>query len=259
GYTKGAFTGAVGSRKGKMEQAHNGTLFLDEIENLSLDQQSKLLKVLEEKKINPLGSNAPKIVDFRLILATNINLQKLVEEGKFREDLFFRIHVYQVELPPLRERGEEDIYLIIDHYINDRSVTIEKDALELLKKYTWPGNARELKNLLKKFEIIARTNDNIITFEIVKEGFRKYKDRDQIKDTLGDLVDYYGGNVPAMLKDFEDAAVLGMFKEYTGNISKIAQKVYKESTEDTKNHREKVRKVLERNTHVLDEYDDIDD
>lgn len=256
GYMKGAFTGAGQNRKGKMESAHKGTLFMDEIENITLEQQSKLLRILENKKIYPLGSNEGKIADFRLICASNVDLHKMVEEGKFREDLFYRLNVYHIDLPPLQERGEEDISLLINYFLSETgNFKIEKDALELLKKYSWPGNARELKNLLKKFEIITSHNsrDNTITFEIVKEGFRKFKSKDKLTEILSYLFEYYNGNIPGVLKDLEDFVVTKMHKEFNGNISKIAQRVYQEGAEDNRNHREKVRKVIERNRHLVSE------
>ncbi|MDY6933936.1 MAG: sigma 54-interacting transcriptional regulator [Spirochaetota bacterium] len=258
GYVKGAFTGAVDQRKGKIELADKGTLFLDEVENISLEQQAKLLKVLEEKKIYPLGSNKEREVDFRLICATNVDLFKLAEEGKFRQDLLYRINVFQIELPPLRERGEMDIDLLIRHFVSLKQnslIEIEKYALQLLKKYDWPGNIRELRNILTKLEIIARrNNNNVISVDIVKSGFMKYKkDRINVDHLLKDLVDYYNGNVPNMLREYEDMAVLESYKNFNKNISKIAQKIYKETPEDNKNYRGRVRKVLERNMHLLND------
>ncbi|MCP4132903.1 MAG: response regulator [bacterium] len=254
GYAKGAFTGASKDHTGKMELAHGGTLFLDEIENLSLEQQAKLLRVMEDNKIYPLGSSEEKIVDFRLICATNIDLHELVEAGRFREDLYYRLNVYKINLPSLRERGEEDIALLVKHFLNKNgNFFIDDDALELLQKYTWPGNVRELKNLLNRFTVIAGNDGgNAISFEIVKEGFKKSKTINRLNRVLVELLEYSSGNIAEIVRRIEDMAVLGAFHEYNGNISKIAQVVFKENPEDNKNHRDKVRAILERNKHLLE-------
>ncbi|MCP4132314.1 MAG: response regulator [bacterium] len=253
GYCRGAFTGAAAERRGKMEFAHQGTLFLDEIENLSLDQQAKLLRVLDAKKIYPIGSEKPKHVDFRLICATNVDLQKMVQEGTFREDLFYRLSGYHIDLPPLRERGSEDIACLVDHYARQQGFIIFDDtALDILKRYSWPGNVRELRNLVKKTGIITVGGGAVRTDVLEKElGKLRQAYRYKFKHLLTNIVHYYNGNLPEFSRDCEDAAVLEMYDDYNGNITKIAERVYKETPDDTRNYRNRVRKILERNKHLL--------
>jgi DNA-binding NtrC family response regulator len=164
GSVKGAYTGSVADRPGKFEEADKGTLFLDEIGELSMDIQVKLLRVIQDREVTRLGSNKPIKVDIRLITATNRNLQELVKEKKFREDLFYRLNVIDIHLPPLRER-KEDIPLLIDLFIkqfNQREgkqiKTLSRDALNALMKYHFPGNIRELENLIERALVLARGN-----------------------------------------------------------------------------------------------------
>jgi DNA-binding NtrC family response regulator len=161
GHEKGAFTGAHQSRAGHIEMAHGGTLFLDEIGTLDLALQSKLLRVLEQHTVQRLGGKVPRKIDFRLITATNEDLEQAVHEGKFREDLYYRINVIPIALPPLRER-EGDIALLVDHFLRFYSAannlplkTIDLEALEVLEDYPWPGNVRELENLMQRFVLMV--------------------------------------------------------------------------------------------------------
>jgi DNA-binding NtrC family response regulator len=161
GAMKGSYTGAVANRPGKFEDADNGTLFLDEIGELAPDIQVKLLRVIQDREFTRLGSNRPIKVDIRLITATNQNLQESVNEKKFREDLFYRLNVINIDLPPLRER-KEDIPLLIDLFIktfNEREgkqiKTLSKDALNALMKYRFPGNIRELENIIERALVLA--------------------------------------------------------------------------------------------------------
>ena len=160
GYEKGAFTGALKGKKGKFEAADGGTLFLDEIGDMPLLAQSKLLRVLEERKISRLGSLENVPVDVRVIAATNKNLEKEVERGSFREDLFYRINVIPVNVPPLRERGD-DVLLLSEYFLERFSSDYKcekpriSDAVkEILLSYSWPGNVRELKNLMERLTIL---------------------------------------------------------------------------------------------------------
>ena len=162
GAVKGAYTGAVQTRKGTFEEADGGTLFLDEIGELPFDLQVKLLRALQEREITKLGSNTPIKVDIRLISATNQNLDQLVRQKKFREDLFFRLNVIDILLPPLRERKEEIPHLI-DLFIkkfNQRErkqiASVSKDAMNLLMKYHYPGNIRELENIVERAVVLSR-------------------------------------------------------------------------------------------------------
>ncbi len=162
GHEKGAFTGAMNARKGKVEMAGDGTLFLDEISELSPRMQGKLLRLLEEREYSPVGSNDTLISDARFITATNTNLAKLVEAGKFREDLYYRLNVVNIVVPPLRER-REDIPPLVGHLLNKINREIHKcirrvpsDVMDALVAYDWPGNVRQLENTLMKAVVLAQ-------------------------------------------------------------------------------------------------------
>jgi DNA-binding NtrC family response regulator len=160
GHEKGAFTGAVSRRKGKFEAAHGGTLFLDEVGDISPKLQLDLLRVLEERKFHRVGGNDPIEVDVRVIAATNRDLKKAVADGSFREDLFYRLNVIPVTLPPLRER-KEDIPLLVDHFLDrleaemKKRVQVSPEAMAALLAHDWPGNVRELRNVLERGAVVA--------------------------------------------------------------------------------------------------------
>ena len=161
GHEKGAFTGAQYRKKGKFEIAEGGTVFLDEIGDISLKTQTDLLRVLQEHEITRVGGNQPLRVDFRCIAATNRSLESLVEEGKFRADLYYRLNVFRIEIPPLGKR-REDIPLLVDHFVrrfslqmNKRIVRVAPDAMALLQQYDWPGNVRELENAVERAMVVA--------------------------------------------------------------------------------------------------------
>lgn len=162
GHVKGAFTGAITDKQGQFEVANGGTLFLDEVGNLSYEVQVKLLRALQERIIQPLGSTKKIPVDVRIITATNDDLLNSIQQGEFREDLYHRLNEFKILLPPLRERGK-DLELFIDHFVSlsnaelERSVThIEPAAKELLLTYDWPGNLRELGNVIKRMVLLTR-------------------------------------------------------------------------------------------------------
>ncbi len=161
GAQKGAYTDARENRPGKFEMAHRGTLFLDEIGDLALDAQAKLLRVLQERQITPLGATRSRPVDVRVIAATNQNLEQAVVRGEFRDDLYWRVNVVNIKLPPLRDR-REDLPLLVDHFLDhfNRELgltvkTIAKDAKALLLAYDWPGNVRELENTLCRTMVLC--------------------------------------------------------------------------------------------------------
>ena len=159
GHVTGAFTGAVKDKMGKFVLADGGTIFLDEIGDLHLELQAKLLRVLQEKLVEPLGSNETIPVDIRVIAASNQNLAARVKEGRFREDLYYRLNVIPITIPPLRERPE-DIPLLAEHFTKtlsqDNDVAVDKKAMALLKLYHWPGNVRELENAIKRALVLKR-------------------------------------------------------------------------------------------------------
>ena len=165
GHEKGAFTGAQYRKKGKFEIAEGGTVFLDEIGDISLKTQTDLLRVLQEREIVRVGGNQIIKVDFRIVAATNKNLEQLIEEGKFRPDLYYRLNVFHIELPPLRER-REDIPALVDHFVrkfcremNKKITRVSPAAMNLLQQYAWPGNIRELENAVERAMVVAQEPD----------------------------------------------------------------------------------------------------
>jgi transcriptional regulator with PAS, ATPase and Fis domain len=162
GHDRGAFTGATIRKDGRFLLAHHGTLFLDEIAELGLSIQAKILRVLQAREFEPLGSNRVQKVDVRIIAATNRDLEKMVREGRFRDDLYYRLNVFPVVLPPLRERLE-DLPALADHFLkkygekNRRRVTsLAPEALQALQQYHWPGNIRELENVIERGVIVCQ-------------------------------------------------------------------------------------------------------
>ncbi len=165
GHEKGSFTGAAGRHVGKFEQAEQGTFFLDEIGDMPLPMQAKLLRVLEEGEVERIGSAKPVSIDVRVVVATHRNLEALVRDGKFRQDLFHRVFVFPLSLPPLRER-RDDIPALIAHFAaqvcaqnNWKPVTFTPQAVEALQEYSWPGNVRELRNMVERLMLLAPSNE----------------------------------------------------------------------------------------------------
>ena len=181
GHEKGAFTGAQYRKKGKFEIAEGGTVFLDEIGDISLKTQTDLLRVLQEHEIVRVGSNQPIKVDFRCVAATNRDLEKLIEEGKFRPDLYYRLNVFHIEIPPLRER-REDIPLLVNHFVRKFSLQMNKKinrvspaAMNLLQQQAWTGNVRELENAVERAMVVAqepeiREQDFVFKTTVVNGG-----------------------------------------------------------------------------------------
>ncbi|MDH4272860.1 MAG: sigma 54-interacting transcriptional regulator, partial [Candidatus Aminicenantes bacterium] len=163
GHVKGAFTGAVSQKEGLFETAERGSIFFDEISTVSLETQAKLLRVMQDKEFMQLGGTKTIRVDTRIIAATNTDLEELIAQKAFRQDLFYRLNVIKIELPPLRER-KEDIPLLVKHFINlssrENNKTIEgvtEDVLEILENYDWPGNVRELENLIERAVVLTKS------------------------------------------------------------------------------------------------------
>ncbi|OAB79996.1 sigma-54-dependent transcriptional regulator [Cochleicola gelatinilyticus] len=171
GHVKGSFTGAINDKKGHFEAAHKGTLFLDEVGNLSYENQIQLLRALQERKVKPVGSNAEIEVDVRIVSATNEDLIKAVEEGRFREDLYHRLNEFSVHIPSLKER-QEDLFLFTEYFLDEANRSLGKQVLGLskeveaaFKKYAWPGNLRELKNVIKRSVLL--TNGDFIPLDVI--------------------------------------------------------------------------------------------
>jgi two-component system, NtrC family, response regulator HydG len=219
GHEKGAFTGAVSRREGRFQLAHRGTIFLDEVGDMSPAIQTKLLRVLQEKEFEPLGSTRTIKVDIRVIAATNRELEKDVKDGRFREDLYYRLNVVPIVLPPLRER-KEDIPLLTDHFLaiyrekNRKSLKgISGKARDLLIRYDWPGNIRELENCIERAVIIARGD------VIVPADFPP-----QIRIlSMEEETDVFGLPCGRSLEEMERALIMKTLVETGGNRTKAAE------------------------------------
>ena len=171
GHVRGAFTGAAVSKRGKFSLANRGSIFLDEIGTMALGLQAKLLRVLQEREIEPLGAERPEHVDVRVIAATNRDLRQLVDEGRFQDDLFYRLHVVPINVPPLRERID-DIPALVDHFIDKHAARmgksiphLEDGVIAALQAHNWPGNVRELENTIER--AVVMTTGATITAEVV--------------------------------------------------------------------------------------------
>ncbi|KAA0895446.1 sigma-54-dependent transcriptional regulator [Oryzomonas rubra] len=174
GHVRGAFTGAIKDKAGKFEAANHGTIFLDEIGTMPQHLQTKLLRVIQEQELERVGSNKPVKLDVRIISATNLDLEQQVRQNKFREDLFYRLNVIPLHLPPLRER-QSDIMALVEHFLakccrvmSRTPMTINKHALEALEEYAWPGNVRELENMVER--LVALTEGDVIRYEDLPTG-----------------------------------------------------------------------------------------
>jgi len=218
GHEKGAFTGAQYRKKGKFEVAEGGTVFLDEIGDISLKTQTDLLRVLQEREITRVGGHQPIKVDFRCVAATNKNLEQLIEEGKFRPDLFYRLAVFQIELPPLRAR-REDIPLLVDHFVrkyghemNKKIGGVTPQAMTLLQQHDWPGNVRELENAVERAMVVAHGSD------LREEDF-------SVKWRNGPAV-AASGEAPRTLDEVERAHILHVLEECNYNQTRTAEMLH---------------------------------
>lgn len=215
GHEKGSFTGAVGQRIGKFEEANHGTIFLDEVGDMDLNMQVKLLRVLQEEEVVKVGSNKPIKLDVRVIVATHKNLLEEVKKGKFREDLYYRLLGLPIELPPLRQRGQ-DIFLLARHFIDDfckknslAKPSFSTEALEKLKKYSFPGNVRELKAIVELAAVLA--NSDVIAADDI---------RLPENDTLLDML-----TVENSLDDYIKMIIKYYLKKYNNKVRVVAEKL----------------------------------
>jgi Nif-specific regulatory protein len=200
GHEKGAFTGAIASRKGKFELANKGTIFLDEIGDLPFSLQPKMLRVLQEREFEPVGSEKTVKVDVRVITATSRNLENYVSQGKFREDLYYRLNVIPIFLPPLRDRGE-DIPALIEYFLTKfnnehaRSVRLDKSALHILMNYEWPGNVRELENTMERL-VIMSTSDVITSSDLPDSlSVRRFKGLNKSESLISNIEEIERTNI----------------------------------------------------------------
>lgn len=214
GHTKGAFTDAHDDRTGKFETANNGTLFLDEIGNLPLPLQAKLLTAIQKKEVTKIGSNKPIPIDIRLICATNSNLDKMVDEGSFREDLLYRINTIHIEVPPLRDR-EEDILLLSEYFLNlyankygKKPLQLSKSAQSKLLAYNWPGNIRELQHTIERSVILSDGTD------LTANDFL-FKQRTQMSQKALDIT----------LDSMEKTMIINALNKHQGNYSMAANQL----------------------------------
>ncbi|MBI3579578.1 MAG: sigma-54-dependent Fis family transcriptional regulator, partial [Ignavibacteriales bacterium] len=223
GHEKGAFTGAQRQRVGKFEDANGGTVFLDEIGDIPLHVQTKLLRVLQEKEIERVGGNRPVPVDVRIIAATNKNLREMTTKGTFREDLFYRLNVFPITLPPLRERMD-DIPLLTEHFLqqygamsNNRVKSIAPSMLVLMMSYDWKGNIRELENLLKR--AIIKTEGEVITaVDLPNVGGLQLQ-----TDATGSGELAYKEYIKKVIQAAESKYLVDMLARHQGNIKVIAE------------------------------------
>jgi len=213
GHEKGAYTGADQQRQGRFEQADGGTLFIDEVGEMPAEVQVKLLRVLQERSFERVGGNHPIQVDVRLIAATNRDLEAMVRQGTFREDLFYRLNVVMAQLPPLRER-RQDIPHLVDHFLvrynaaNAKSVqAFSREAMDLLMRYAYPGSVRELQNIVERAVVMAR--GEVISQEELPPGVQAGRD--------AALADEESGSLPARVEALERAAI-EQAMEQTGGI-----------------------------------------
>lgn len=217
GHVKGSFTSAIANRKGLFEVANRGTIFFDEIGTISPDIQVKLLRVLQDREFMPVGSNESVRVDVRLIAATNADLRKLVEEGKFREDLYYRLNVINLSLPPLRER-KEDIPLLIDHFFtrycreNEKflnsdgrsALRFEPEAMQILMEHSWPGNVRELENVVERAVVL--TTSGSVPAHVLPDHLQQATGMKISRENDGSLAPY--ASLFEIVADFERRKII---------------------------------------------------
>jgi len=241
GHTRGAFTGAVAAKKGLFEVADGGSIFLDEIGDIPPETQVRLLRVIQEREFTPLGDTTPRRVDVRIIAATNIDLKDAVRQGTFREDLYYRLSVVPIELPPLRDR-REDILPLAQHFIrkyneeNGRIVAeqVAPDVLALLESYSWPGNVRELENAIERAVVIAPGD------EITKECLRP-----EISDPQSIVTTSHDGASNAAVHDI--ARGVNFYEE----VRRFEVDLIRRALEQTGGHQSRAARLLGMNATTL--------
>jgi transcriptional regulator with PAS, ATPase and Fis domain len=260
GYVKGAFTGADKSRKGYFEEAAGGTLFLDEIGEMPPRLQAKLLRVLQEKQYSPIGSNEVKISDVRIITATNVDLEEAVAQGRFRLDLFYRLNVLPITLPPLRER-KGDVRQLLDYFLQrsnqlhelDNLCYFQGDVYQCLEQYPWPGNVRELQNLIER--LVVMSGGGAITLESLPPEYRRAKagatsrDRELIVEAPKDV----GG--PEWIQEAPAATAIELLPvegiDLETYIERLENSLIMQALERTGNNKNQAAKLLGLNRTTL--------
>ena len=250
GYQKGAFTGASISRQGRFEEADGGTLHLDEIGDMPHELQTKLLRILEEKKLYRLGSEKPSPIDVRIIASTNKKLEKEVEEGNFREDLYYRLNAITIKIPPLRDRME-DVIPLAEHFLSKYGQelgvgtrTLSDEAKETITKYSWPGNVRELENIIKR--ILVLSSDTVITKETLIDAAPHLEgklvgDQESLEHLIRDELNF--------LLDSKDEEPLD--KVYETIIKKVEKPLIELVLDKTKGNKKKAASILGINRNTL--------
>ena len=232
GHMRGAFTGAVATRKGYFETADRGTIFFDEIGNISPEIQTKLLRVIQQREFMPLGSNDVVKVDVRILAATNADLKKLVEEGRFREDLYYRLNVIPIQLPPLRDR-KEDIPALVDHFFNiycrendkyldshgQSQLKMDAEAMQVLIDHAWPGNVRELENVVERAVVLATSTQvaaDVLPEHLLQAGGMRIR-----RDASGALAP--DASLYEIVADFERTTILGILEKTNWSQTEAAE------------------------------------
>lgn len=260
GYVKGAFTGADKSRKGYFEEAAGGTLFLDEIGEMPPRLQAKLLRVLQEKQYSPIGSNEVKMSDVRVITATNVDLEEAVAQGRFRLDLFYRLNVLPITLPPLRER-KGDVRQLLDYFLQrsnqlhelDHLCYFQSDVYQCLEQYPWPGNVRELQNLIER--LVVMSGGGAITLDSLPPEYRRPKagatgrDRDIAVDVPKDIVETEWTQDAAPTGAIEVLPAVGIDLETY--IERLENSLIMQALERTGNNKNQAAKLLGLNRTTL--------
>jgi len=218
GHEKGAFTGAEKSRKGRFEMADKGTIYLDDIDDIPLELQVKLLRVLQEQEVEPVGTTQAVKIDVRVVSSTKYDLKQLIGQGKFRDDLFYRLNVIPIHIPPLRER-KIDIRILVKRFLQEfaqgKSIQIDQDALGILENYKWPGNVRELRNLIER--LVLTTTGNQITVADIPAEFIK----PDISDSNVEVNDQW--NLEEIMASTEIKLIQAAMVRSGGNKSKAAR------------------------------------
>jgi DNA-binding NtrC family response regulator len=227
GHEKGSFTGAAGRHIGKFEQAHGGTLFLDEIGDMPLAMQAKLLRVLEEGEVERVGGDKPIAVDVRVVVATHRNLEEQVRQGAFREDLYHRIFVFPIVLPPLRER-REDIHVLAEHFArqltdqnNWKQKSFSREAIEELERYSWPGNVRELRNVIER--VLLLSHGDVVDAGTVARALPQAASGNLRGAGAGDAGSAGSGSLAERVEAFERATLLAELKQNHHHMTNTAK------------------------------------